>query len=114
MSRSEVEKVISCQGNWYPEIYVPRDFNINEDLAKRFLINRTVTHIGMAGNPIDLKITLESLQKSTTSLVVVPIENEDQIEIHVAWKIWVDQVSFILYVDVMTGEVIRQEPTLIS
>jgi hypothetical protein len=107
-------EVISCQGNWFPEIYVPKEFNVNEDLAKRFLIDRTVTHIGMAGNPIDLKITSAALQKGTVSLVAVPIENEDQIEIHVAWKIWVDQVSFILYVDVMTGEVIRQEPTVIS
>ncbi len=107
-------EVISCQGNWFPGIYVPKEFNVNEDLAKRFLIGRTVTHIGMAGNPIDLKINSESLHKSTVSLVAVPIENEDQIEIHFAWKIWVDQVSFILYVDVMTGEVIRQEPTLIS
>ncbi len=107
-------EVISCQGNWFPEVYVPMDFNVNEDLAKRFLINRTVTHIGMAGNPINLKITSGSLQKSTVGLVAVPIEYEDQIEIHVAWKIWVDQVSFILYVDVMTGEIIRQEPTLIS
>jgi len=107
-------EVISCMGNWFPGIYVPKEFNVNEVLAKRFLIDRTVTHIGMSGNPIDIKITSESLQKSTGSLVAVPIENEDQIEIHLAWKIWVDPVSFILYVDVMTGEVIRQEPTLIS
>ena len=107
-------EVISCMGNWFPGIYVPKEFNVNQDLAKRFLINKTVTHVGMAGNPIDLKITFESLQKSTVSLVAVPIEYEDQIRIHVAWKIWVDQVSFILYVDVMTGEVIRQEPALIS
>ncbi len=107
-------EVISCLGNWFPRIYVPKEFNVNEDLAKSFLNNRTVTHIGMAGNPIDLKITSESLQKSTIRLVAVPIENENQIEIHVAWKIWLDQDSFILYVDVMTGEVIRQEPTLIS
>jgi len=43
-------EVISCHGNWFPGIYVPKEFNVNEDLAKRFLIDWTVTHIGMAGN----------------------------------------------------------------
>ncbi|MDP4224328.1 MAG: hypothetical protein Q8868_13560 [Bacteroidota bacterium] len=107
------KEVYYCIGNWFPDIYIPKEFNCNSSKAKESLLNRTVTHYGWGG-PSNAVITSESLQKSTTSLIVLPIEGENQIELHLAWCINIPQVYYIIYVDVMTGEVIGQEPTIIS
>jgi hypothetical protein len=108
------KEVYYCIGNWFPDVYIPREFNITSDKAKRNLLNKTLTHYGWGG-PYYVEITKESLQRSTTSLVVVPIEGKDQIELHLAWCINIPQpVYYIIYVDVMTGEIIGQYPTIIS
>jgi hypothetical protein len=107
-------KVYYCVGNWFPEIYIPKKFNCNQTEARRLLINKTVTHYGWGG-PNNVVITAESLQRSTTSLVVVPIEGKGQIELRLAWGINIPQpVYYIIYVDVINGEIIGQSPTIIS
>jgi hypothetical protein len=107
------EEVTYCLGNWFPDIYIPKRFNITSEKATKLLLNRKVTHYTWGGS-IEMVITSESLHGSTARLVIITIEREDRIEIHVAWKIYIPRVSFILYVDVMTGEVIGEEPTIIS
>jgi hypothetical protein len=111
--RIKGREVYNCTGNWFPDIYIPKEIKLTSGAAIPFLLNRTVTHYTWGG-PVNIKITSESLQGSTARLVAVPIEKEDHLEICVAWKIYVPKVDFILYVDAMTGEIIRQEPTVIS
>ena len=111
--RIKGREVYNCTGNWFPDIYIPKKINLTSVAATHFLLNRTVTHYTWGG-PVNIKITSESLQGSTARFVVVPIEKEDHLEICVVWKIYVPKVDFILYVDAMTGEIIGQEPTVIS
>ena len=78
------------------------------------MLNKTATHYGWGG-PYNVVITSESLQGSTTKLYVLPIEIEDHTELHLTWCINIPApVHFKIYVDVMTGEVIGEEPTIIS
>lgn len=108
------KEVYYCIGNWFPNIYIPKELNFTSEKAKRNLLNNILTHYGWGG-PYNVEITTESLQRSTTSLVVVPIEGKDQLELHLAWCINIPQpVYYIIYVDVMTGEIIGKYPTIIS
>ena len=107
------KEVYYCVGNWFPDIYIPDRFSLTGREAQDLLVNRTVTHFTWGG-PVTLKITSESLQGSTIDIVALPLEKNNHLEMHIAWKIYVPGVSFILYVDVMSGEVIREEPTFIS
>jgi hypothetical protein len=106
-------EVIYCLGNWFPDIYIPKKFNVTVNEAKGSLLNRILVHYGWGG-PTYVKITSESLRVSTIWLVVYPVEFDDHKEIRVAWKIYLPQVSYILYVDVMTGDVIGETPTIIA
>ena len=107
-------EVVSCIGNWYPEIYIPQDFNISQDEAKKNLINRIVSHYTLAGVKYYFPVTSEHLNESVVSLSIYPVTTDDKIELRVAWKIWIQSLSYIFYVDVMTGDVIGQEATAIS
>jgi hypothetical protein len=55
------------------------------------------------------------IDKSTIGLKILPITADDKIELRVAWLINIPgPVYYKIYVDVMTGEIIGQEPTIIS
>jgi hypothetical protein len=83
-------------------------------VAKKTLLNKIVTHYGWGG-PWDVTITNEDLQSSTAGFNVLPIEKEDQIELHTAWLIRIPSpVHYNIYVDAMTGEILRQNPTIIA
>jgi hypothetical protein len=106
--------VYYCVGNWYPDIYIPKEFNCDSKTAKELLLNKTVTHYGWGG-PCNVVITSESLQGSTTRLYVLPVEIGDHTELHLTWCINIPApVHFKIYVDVMTGEIIGEEPTIIA
>lgn len=107
-------EVVVCNNNWYPEIYVPGTFNFNPEKAKSILVNRVVTHLTWTG-PLNITITSENLNESTVRLVIVPIEYEERIELKVTWEIDIPYpVHYLIYVDVMTGEIIREIPTIFS
>jgi hypothetical protein len=38
-----------CIGNWYPEIFIPTEFNVNQTKAKADLIGKVVTHYRFEG-----------------------------------------------------------------
>lgn len=104
-----------CSGNWYPNIYIPEKFNFDREKAKSSLKNKTVWHSDIAGQSHSMKITDQALGTSKINgLKIYPIKSNDKIQLFVTWKIYVPDVYYILYVDVMTGEVIAQEPTIIS
>ena len=104
----------TCIGNWFPEIYIPANFNITQDKAKALLLNMVVSHYTIAGQEYTVKISSSDLKNSTTSVVVIPVEDEDKIELRVTWQINIPAVHYIIYVDVMTGEIISKQPTIIS
>ncbi len=108
-------ELVYCADNCYPDIYIPNKFNINQKDAKTSLLNKVVWHSTIAGVPYSATITAASLAASTIHLVVLPITINDQIELRVAWQInFPGPVYYLIYVDVMTGEVIGEQPTIIS
>ena len=104
-----------CTGNWYPNIYIPAKFNFDQENAKSSLKNKTVWHSDISGQSHSMKITDQALATSQINgLKIYPIKSDDKIQLFVTWKIYVPDVYYILYVDVMTGDVIAEEPTIIS
>jgi hypothetical protein len=108
-------KVTSCSGNWYPYIYIPSKFNIdNIATAKAAVLNKIVYIWDIAGRPISITITAESLQTAEFSRMILPINTTDKIELHIVWVINIPKVYYVIYLDVMSGEIIGGYPTLES
>lgn len=107
--------LISCEGNWYPNLYIPSKFNISEDKAKKDLVGKVVTHYSVGGEKYSVKISKTDVEGSTIDLIIVPIKYVDKIELRVAWVINIPGPIFCkIYVDVMLGDIIKQDPTIIS
>ena len=107
--------VTSCYGNWFPEIFVPSEFNISQTKAKADLIGKVVSHYTLGGTEYSVTISKTDLANSKIGLKVLPKEDEDKIELQVCWQINIPEpVYYIIYVDVMTGKIVGQEPTIIS
>jgi hypothetical protein len=107
-------EVVSCIGNWYPNVYIPKDFNINQLEAKKHLINKVVSFYTFEGIKYDVTISSEHLNTSIVRLSIYPVTAVDKIELRLTWQIWIQAVSCIIYVDVMTGDIVGQESTSIS
>jgi len=107
-------KVTSCYGNWYPEVFIPCEFNFNQTKAKLILIGKTVSHFTIAGEDYTYTISENNLKNSVCHLKILPKDYEDKIEMRVCWQIYVPDVFYILYVDVITGDIVGQAPTIIS
>lgn len=108
-------ELVRVEGNWFPEVYVPGNFRIDLKAAKLLLIDRVVSHYTIAGIEWKVRVSGENLKESTSALKILPMEYEDRIELHVGWEIYIPgPVSCIFQVDVMTGEVLRENPTIIS
>ncbi len=104
-----------CTGNWYPNIYIPKHFNFDQEKAKSTLRNKTVWHSDISGQSHPMKITDQALAScQINGLKIYPVRSDDKIQLFVTWKIHVPEVFYILYIDVMTGEIIAAEPTIIS
>jgi len=107
-------EVTHCIGNWYPNIYIPSEFNLTQSKAKSALIGKVVTHYSIGGEKYSYTISKQNLANSHIHLKILPKVYEDKIELRICWQIYVPDVSYILYVDVMNGEIVNQEPTIIS
>jgi hypothetical protein len=104
-----------CTGNWYPNIYIPKHFNFDQEKAKSTLRNKTVWHSDFIGQSHPMKITDQALAScQIAGLKIYPVKSDDKIQLFVTWKIHVPEVFYIFYIDVMTGEIIAEEPTIIS
>ena len=104
-----------CIGNWYPEIYIPNDFQIDSLKAKNSLIGKEVVHNTWTGSYSE-QISSSDIEAGFTRLVVYPIITDETIKLHVAWeihvldpvfyKIFADIIYYKIYVDVMTGDIV--------
>jgi hypothetical protein len=107
-------KVSLCYGNWYPDIYIPSEFIFNQSKAKSVLIGHVVSYYSIGGEESTYTITSNDLENINFHLKILPKVYEDKVELRVCWQIYVPDANYILYVDVITGEIISQEPTIIS
>ncbi len=104
-------EVTSCTGNWYPNIYIPDNYVLNQEQAKTLLLGRVVSNYDGVGL-YSITISAQDLYSSSVKPVIFPIETEEKIELRVSWQIWMDSISFQIYVDVMTGEILGRVPTI--
>lgn len=108
-------KVTACSGNWYPYIYIPLKFNIdNEVKAKAAVLNKIVYLYEITGRPAPQNITAKSLETAIFSKMIYPVYINNQIELHVIWILSIPDVHYVVYLDVMSGEIIGGYPTLES
>lgn len=112
--RLKSAEVVSCIGNWYTNVYIPKEFNISQEKAKKLVLNKVVSFYTFAGIKYDATISSEHLTNSVVKLSIFPVTTDDKIELRVTWQIWIHSGLFIFYVDVMTGEIIGQGTTYIS
>jgi hypothetical protein len=108
-------EVTGCVGNWFPEIYIPEKFNISQTSARASLLDKTVTHYSIAGTPNYVTISNADISKSTVRIKILPVKKDNIIRLTVNWLIELPApVYYKIYVDVMTGEINGEEPTIIS
>ena len=104
-----------CCGNWYPEIFIPRKFNISQDVAKNNLIGKVVSHYSFDGTLSQVTIAAADVENSSVNLKIIPAEDDGKIELHLCWQVNIPApVYYEIYIDVMTGSIIVEEPTIIS
>jgi hypothetical protein len=105
-------EVVMFNGNWYPNIYIPLNLNIDQEMAKNLLVGRVVGCTGFDGYPFYTIISAESLNSATFKLTIFPLNNGDSIQLRVTWEIYV--LHHKIYVDVMTGEIVYDMCMIIS
>jgi len=111
--------VTYCHGNHFSKVYVPKKFIFDIEQAKSQLLGREITRWGWSGPYTVGPVTAEHLQESSEKLIILPLSDTveysdaEKIELRVAWKIYVEALHHIFEVDVMTGEIIREIPTII-
>lgn len=107
-------EVYHCAGNWFPYVYIPEKFFINQDMSKSLLLNREVYQTSWGGLKNGLvKITSEDLNKSSFKIIVKQKKYDDRIELLVAWEINIpDPINYNFQIEVMTGKILQEYSTL--
>ena len=105
-------EVIIFNGNWYPNIYIPSNLIIDQEMAKNLLVGRVVGCSGFDGSPYYTTISAESLNSATVRLTIYPLNSGDSIQLRVTWEIYV--LHHKVYVDAMTGEIVHDTCLIIS
>jgi hypothetical protein len=107
--------IVACDGNWFPEIYIPDKFNFDEIGAKKHLVGKDITHTNIGGDKYYVTIKKSDIDTISGELKVVPIRTDKKIELRLTWMFNIPApVHCKVYADVMTGEIIFQAPTIIS
>jgi hypothetical protein len=112
----EVEngKVTWCTGNWYPEIFIPEEFIYSKEDVKSMLADTVICHSDCWGSTWCETVTIDILDESIFRKVIVPITTDSKIELRVSWEINIPApIYYKFYIDVITGEIIFKEPTII-
>jgi hypothetical protein len=106
------KEVVECVGNWYPNIYIPLNFNINQEQAKNLLIGRVLGDEDISGYPYYMTISSDNMNSASIKLAIIPLNKGQSIQLRVTWEIYV--LHHRIYVDVMTGEIVYDMSMIIS
>ena len=112
-------ELTSCQGNHFPDVYIPPKFKFDTVQAKSQLLGREVTNWGWSGPYTIGPVTAEHLQESSAKLMIRPLtdaveyRDAEKIELRVVWQIYLSSLPLVFEIDVMTGEIVRETPTII-
>ncbi len=107
-------KITWCTGNWYPEIIIPEKYKTNEKTIKSMLSGKVVGHYNIAGQLNTMTISKSNLENAQFSKLIYPLETNKEIKVHVVWEVLVPDVFFRFFIDVMSGDILQQTPTIIS
>lgn len=102
----------TCLHNWYPEVYIPNNYNYDQAKAKSTLIGQQITYGSWGGPGTSKTITENDLSKCSFDLKIMPIDFTDKVELRVCWRISAPNLNYIFYVDVMTGEILGKSSTI--
>jgi len=61
-----------------------------------------------------MTITAKSLETTEFSKLIYPLKTADKIELRVVWVVSIPEVFYVIYLDVMTGEIVGGYPTIVS
>ena len=106
----------TLDGHWYRDVVIPAEDQFSEAEAVESLVGVELEYYGFIGDRRTLVITPALLQSDSTK-AIVPFEQDDGLELRVAWEIGVlmgDAVGWYAYVDSTTGELVRTEQLFIS
>ncbi len=103
------KSLTTCLHNWYPDVYIPKNFNYDQAKAKSILIGQQITYGSWSGTGTSKTIAENDLIGCSFNLKIIPIESSDKIELRVCWQIYAPNLNYRFYVDVMTGEILRKE-----
>lgn len=108
-------ELVSVGNHWFPEIYIPSEFRVDLEEARSLLVGRVVSHYTIAGIEWKVTITSEDVNAATPALKVLPIRTEEKIELRIVWELNIPgPVHYLMYVDVVTGAIVGQAPTIVS
>jgi hypothetical protein len=109
--------VYQIRGSWYPKIPIPpKGYGISILGAKNKIIRKKIEYY--CWSPLDFTITWQSIVDEYTIKCIYPIVDDNSIEFRYVYRFSVrrsirsDQ-DFHIYVDIITGEIIRIEPLFI-
>lgn len=102
-----------CESCWYPDVYIPASYVLDQQQAKSLLIGRILTYTDWGGYPSYYTIiSPDNVNSAGTRLVIFPLNNGQNIQLRVTWEITL--LEYKIYVDVMTGEIVYRECMMIS
>ncbi len=99
-------------GHWYPVIYLPKHMDVSFEEAKRNLVGKTFSWIGMAGEVAHTLTTDDLNESQEEEKVIFPFRKNDCYEMRLCWKIYTGIWNF--YIDTMNGEIVEYEQNIIS
>lgn len=110
----EMVAVISADGRlmqldarFIPVIELPVRPQIEREVAARRVVGRTFTYTDIAGREQRAQIANPG-EVIVRQAVILPIEKEDAIEVHLAWEIVAgNSLSWTVYIDAVNGEELR-------
>ena len=110
------EDVKQISGHHYKDIYIPKEEIISRRLAIKILTGYVIEY--QCWGPMSFEIPENSLELNEIRKVVFPIVKEDYIEFRIAWGVPVyyltdNQSSWVIYIDVITGEILEVIPKFI-
>jgi len=104
--------VYGSYGNWYPEICIPDQIEVTFDEAKSKLVGQTFDYYDWTG-PKEHSVTQDDFYSDDApEQIIIPHRKGDCIELRLCWKI-TSKTIWNFYVDVMCGELILNEQTVI-
>jgi hypothetical protein len=106
----DADKVVAVEGHWYPDIVVPTKDKVSWTRAANSLVGYQLEWAGYGGEPHTFTIE-DGTISSQREKIILPVEEEEYIEVRVAWRIGIrfsgDWLGWQILVDSTTGEIIQ-------